>query len=439
MNRLIPEKQADFYPLNIYGDIRRITRIFFIFSLITLVGMLLGVLKLLLSGQVLQGVIVSACVLPVGLSIFFILKQKFEAGATLQAVVLFIMVTIVSTFGEGIHSLAAIAFPAILIIACLVTRRRTLVFLTFFSIACVAWLVFGAVYGWYNSQNAAAARPGDFASVAVMLIATALMVRTLIDALFQTSREVQKELQERQRAEERLAYDGLHDSLTGLPNRVLFLDRLGQRLDHSLRHPENPFVVLFIDLDRFKVINDSLGHAVGDQMLIHAARRLTDCLRPEDTVARLGGDEFGILMNDFNEIGDALHIAERVQGQLSSPDLVEGFDRSSTASIGIAIYNNRYKEPQELLRDADAAMYRAKAMGGGKYAIFDDTMHASAMALLQMEAELKHAVENRELRVYYQPIVELADRRIVGVEALLRWQHPRRGLILPEKFIHVAE
>jgi diguanylate cyclase (GGDEF)-like protein len=250
---------------------------------------------------------------------------------------------------------------------------------------------------------------------------------------------VKKELVERKRAEERLAYDALHDALTGLPNRTLFFDRLGQKIEHARRHPEDLFAVLFIDLDRFKVVNDSLGHTVGDQMLVATAQRLTQCLRSEDTVSRLSGDEFAILLSDIRDISDAIRVAERVQTKLTSTSMIENLNRVTTASIGIAVYKDSYTHPQELLRDSDSAMYRAKAMGGGHYVIFDDAMYANAMALMQMEADLKRAVENNEWQVYYQPIVRLPDKEIIGMEALLRWNHPQRGIIFPAEFIHIAE
>lgn len=250
---------------------------------------------------------------------------------------------------------------------------------------------------------------------------------------------IQQELAERKRAEERLAYDALHDALTGLPNRILFNDRLSQKLEHARRHPKSLFAVLFIDLDRFKVVNDSLGHVVGDQLLVETAHRLSQCMRPEDTVSRLSGDEFAILLNDFKDVSDAVRVAERIQAALTSTSMIVNFDRITSASIGIVVYNGKYTTPQEMLRDADSAMYRAKAMGRGQYKIFDDTMYASALALLRLEADLKSALVNQEFRVYYQPIITLPERKIIGVEALVRWEHPERGIISPLEFIDVAE
>jgi diguanylate cyclase (GGDEF)-like protein/PAS domain S-box-containing protein len=243
----------------------------------------------------------------------------------------------------------------------------------------------------------------------------------------------------RKLAEERLAHDSVHDALTGLPNRVLFMDRLENRLERTKRYPDDLFAVMFIDLDRFKVVNDSLGHAVGDQLLITIANRLKLCLRPEDTVSRLSGDEFAILLDDASDINAAHQVADRIQGQLMTTTLLGPVKHSTNASIGIALFNNSYASAGELLRDADLAMYRAKALGGNRHQLFDEAMHVNAIELLQLEGDLKHAVERQELLVYYQPIVSLASDETIGVEALVRWQHPRRGMLQPHEFIHAAE
>ncbi len=249
----------------------------------------------------------------------------------------------------------------------------------------------------------------------------------------------QTDVTDRKRTEERLSYDALHDALTGLPNRVLFMDRLSQRLEYTKRHPGNLFAVMFVDLDRFKVINDSLGHLVGDNFLVSVARQLQTCLRPEDTISRLGGDEFAVLLNEVNEVSNTVRVAERIQTQLKSAAMLKTVNRSSTASIGIAMYNGNYAEAQEMLRDADSAMYRAKVQGGNRYQIFDTTMYENALSILQLETDLKLAVEKQEWQVYYQPIVSLENGEISGVEALLRWNHPQRGMVLPNDFIPIAE
>jgi diguanylate cyclase (GGDEF)-like protein/PAS domain S-box-containing protein len=241
------------------------------------------------------------------------------------------------------------------------------------------------------------------------------------------------------RAEEQLLHDALYDALTQLPNRALFLDHLGLAMDQARRRRDSMFAVLFIDLDRFKNINDSLGHSVGDDLLVELARRLTHFLRPGDTVARLGGDEFAVLLNDVHGAGDATRVAERIQELIREKIVIGGREVFTGASIGVAFSSPAYKHPEEILRDADTAMYRAKAAGRGCYQVFDQTMHRSVVALLKLETELRRAVELRQFVMHYQPIVALESGRIVGFEGLVRWKHPDRGLVNPERFIAVAE
>jgi diguanylate cyclase (GGDEF)-like protein/PAS domain S-box-containing protein len=249
----------------------------------------------------------------------------------------------------------------------------------------------------------------------------------------------QTDITERKQAEEQLLHDAFHDSLTGLANRALFIDRLGHMLQLLKRHEDYLFAVLFLDLDRFKVINDSLGHMVGDQLLIAIAQRLKDCLREDDTFARLGGDEFAILLEDIQGNNDATQIVERIQQELKLPFNLNQQEVFATASIGVILKPNGYEQPEDLLRDADIAMYRAKAQGRARYEVFDAAMHDSAVALLQLETDLRRAVENQEFQLYYQPIVSLRSQKITGFEALVRWQHPQRGLISPAEFIPIAE
>ncbi len=249
----------------------------------------------------------------------------------------------------------------------------------------------------------------------------------------------QSDITARKLAEERLAHDALHDALTGLPNRVLFMDRLENRLERTKRNPKELFAIMFIDLDRFKVVNDSLGHAVGDQLLVTIANRLKQCLRPEDTVSRLSGDEFTIMLNEVSDVSDVNRVADRIKVQLMATTLLGAVERSPSASIGIAMFNSSYSTAGELLRDADLAMYRAKSLGGNRHQLFDETMHVSAVELIQLEGDMKRAVERREWLVHYQPIISLASGETVGAEALVRWQHPRRGVLHPHEFIHVAE
>lgn len=243
----------------------------------------------------------------------------------------------------------------------------------------------------------------------------------------------------RRRAEEQLLHNAFHDPLTGLPNRSLFLDRLSRAIERAKRYENHMFAVLFLDLDRFKAINDSLGHLIGDLLLIEVARRLNSCLRLGDTVARLGGDEFVLLLEDLADIGDAMSVAERVHQELGMTFELQGYAVSTSASIGIAVNTPEYDRPEDLLRDADIAMYRAKVKGKGCCMIFDPTMHERAVAQLQIEAEMRLGLERGEFLLHYQPIVSVTTGAIIGVEALLRWQHPERGLVPPSEFIPIAE
>ncbi|MCW5317285.1 EAL domain-containing protein [Nostoc sp. KVJ3] len=251
--------------------------------------------------------------------------------------------------------------------------------------------------------------------------------------------KLQKEINSRQKLQSQLLDIALHDSLTGLPNRVLFIRRLENALNRAQQESNYQFAVLFLDCDRFKVINDSLGHLVGDELLIAIARRLQACLIPIDTLARLGGDEFGILLENITDINIAIQVAERILQQLSLAFKLSRYEVFMNASIGISWGNKDYDRPEYLLRDADTAMYRAKAQGRAKYHVFNPTMHQEAIQLLELENDLRRAVERQEFLVYYQPIISLTTGRISGFEALVRWQHPTRGLVSPTEFIPVAE
>ncbi len=247
------------------------------------------------------------------------------------------------------------------------------------------------------------------------------------------------DISERKRAETQLLHDALHDSLTGLPNRKLFLDRVGHSLRIRERRHDYRFAVCFIDLDRFKNINDSLGHLAGDELLIKVARAIETGLRQSDTLARLGGDEFAILFDDIDLDSGFLALIERVQHSLTQSIQLQDREITVTASIGVALSDAQYERGSDILRDADAAMYRAKAKGRATYEIFTNTMHARVSELLRIETELRHALARNELRVYFQPIVDLRGNRLIGFESLIRWQHPEQGLLEPGRFLEIAE
>jgi diguanylate cyclase (GGDEF)-like protein/PAS domain S-box-containing protein len=246
------------------------------------------------------------------------------------------------------------------------------------------------------------------------------------------------DITQRKAIEEKLLRAAFHDTLTGLPNRALFMDRLTQVLARGRRIPESRIAVLFLDIDRFKVVNDSLGHAVGDQLLVAIARRLERCIRPTDTVARLGGDEFCVLLQEVGGVRGATRVADRVQRELARPFRLVGHEVFATASIGIAL-GTEQDEAQTLLRNADLAMYQAKSNGKARHEVFDHVMHSKALELLQLETDLRRALDRQEFRVHLQPLIELKDGTLSGFEALVRWEHPDKGLVSPGEFLPVAE
>ncbi len=246
------------------------------------------------------------------------------------------------------------------------------------------------------------------------------------------------DITDRRRMEQQLVHDALHDALTGLPNRVLFLDRLTTAIARHRRRDAR-FAVLFLDLDRFKLVNDSLGHAFGDQLLIAVSRVLSQTVRPGDTVARLGGDEFTVLLEDITDLRDAAEIASRIRDALTKPIVLGGHEVFVRTSIGIAGSELGHDNAEDMLRDADTAMYAAKATGDATHRVFDASMHTRAIRLLRLENSLRRAVDKQEFTFHYQPIVDLSNLRVVGFEALLRWHDPERGLIMPGEFIRVAE
>lgn len=249
----------------------------------------------------------------------------------------------------------------------------------------------------------------------------------------------QADITERKLAEQQLLHDAFHDGLTGLPNRALFLDRLNLAIARTKRHADYHFTVMFLDLDRFKVINDSLGHTTGDHLLMCAANRLQSVIRAGDTIARLGGDEFTVLLEDLTDGAEITGVAERIQECLGQPFQLGEHEVYTSASIGIVAAASHYDHAEDILRDADTAMYRAKAAGKARYEIFEQTMYTRAVSQMQIETDLRQAVERNEFLLYYQPILTLEDETIRGFEALLRWQHPTLGLVPPNDFIPLAE
>lgn len=248
-----------------------------------------------------------------------------------------------------------------------------------------------------------------------------------------------QDITDRKRAEERMQHAAFHDSLTGLPNRSMFTERLSAAVERSKVEPTFRFAVIFTDLDRFKIVNDSLGHDIGDQLLIAYGARLANCVRETDTVSRLGGDEFAVLIEGVTEMDRVVRIANKIQDSLKDPFQIDGNEFVTSVSMGISYSSHGYRRPEEVLRDADTAMYKAKANGKARYEVFDKQMHDRALETLTLENEMRRAIDNGDITPYYQAIVGLRTGRIIGFEALARWIHPKRGLISPADFIPLAE
>jgi diguanylate cyclase (GGDEF)-like protein len=256
--------------------------------------------------------------------------------------------------------------------------------------------------------------------------------------LQQMNLDLQREIGDRRRVETQLAHDARHDALTQLPNRVLLTERIQQAIQTNRQDSTYQFAVLFIDLDRFKVVNDGLGHLVGDKFLRAIAQRLQHCLRGSDLIARFGGDEFSILLDQIQNQAEALQVAQRLLAALQDPFHLGEHTLFASASIGIAVGSEDHQNAADLLRDADLAMYSAKDSGRGCYAMFSQELHLRSIKLLQIESDLHRALDNQEFILYYQPIISLKTATLIGFEALIRWQHPTEGFISPVDFIPVA-
>lgn len=262
---------------------------------------------------------------------------------------------------------------------------------------------------------------------------------TAVAASALTELELQRRTVEAARIERQHRHDALHDHLTGLPNRACFLERLQHITERAKRNTESRFAVVFLDLDNFKAVNDSYGHLTGDKLLVEVALRLTCAVRGGDTLARLGGDEFALLVEDVHEATDVARVAGRLQNALSEPIALDEVEVFTSASIGIAVETGAGETPQHLLRSADLALYRAKARGRARFQLFDPVMHEEALDRLQLETDLRRALERDQLSVHYQPVVSISSGAIIAVEALLRWEHPTRRMVPPATFIPVAE
>ncbi len=301
-----------------------------------------------------------------------------------------------------------------------------------------AWFVTIAVAALGEIIPSRSRLPGWYESTfQIMALAAAVTIVLLL--LWQFRSHLMGALAQARAAEAQAMHDATHDPLTGLPNRALLMERLARTLERQKKEKDYLFALLFLDLDRFKNVNDSLGHITGDSMLIEISRRLESCVRPTDTVARLGGDEFTILLEGVKSADEVKGISDRLLKALQVPFKVGDHELYSSASIGVVLKPTDYQRPEDLLRDADTAMYRAKDGGKGRYEVFDVQMRTKAVNLLRLEISLRQAVERREFVVHYQPIISLRSGEITGFEALARWKHPERGMISPAEFIPLAE
>lgn len=248
-----------------------------------------------------------------------------------------------------------------------------------------------------------------------------------------------RNIQNRKSIENRLLHDALHDNLTGLPNRSFFIKKADLLIQKRLHSKKHDFALLFVDIDKFKVINDSLGHLIGDEFIVHVSRRLKQILRPEDIIARFGGDEFTLVINNVDNVDEAILIARRLQAALTKPIKLGGHELLPSASIGIVLSNDCYTNVNDMLRDADLAMYHAKAAGRSRFELFDQSMHQKALSFIKLDSDLRQALKREEFKLFYQPIVCLKTQKLVGFEALIRWFNPDRGLVSPTEFISQAE
>jgi diguanylate cyclase (GGDEF)-like protein len=358
-------------------------------------------------------------------------KQKVIFALTLASVIPLLILTyafqapVRSMLGPIAQYTEAFTMPALLIFTGLLMAGGGF----------VVWDVASAISR--AAHLATATKVADLPAVATRKDEIGTLM-TSFSKMLATIEQQTDEINQFPRRLDQLARQAFRDPLTGLPNRALFMDRLSHALTRTERRGEQ-LAVLFLDLDRFKVVNDSLGHSVGDQLLIGVSQRLSACLRPEDTIARLGGDEFAILLEDVKDDKAPTAVADRLTSELQQPFAVEGREVVITISIGIAMSTARRITPEDILRDADLAMYHAKGKGKARYEIFDKSMNAPAQERLDLELDLRNAVTREEFTLHYQPVVDLLTGRITEVEALVRWRHPQRGLLFPADFVDLSE
>lgn len=357
-----------------------------------------------------------------------------------MAMILFSFTALVSVslwFSQGLYSGAVLCFPGILIVAGMVAPLRLFVGLLLSILAVVAFLTYAALSG-LQTFTPLPLGIGRMVNVSAVLVMCAVAVWLLANDLRRTQLRLQQEILRVKDSEASFTHLAQHDALTNLPNRLLVRDRMEQAISHARRDAKR-VALLFLDLDNFKTINDSLGHDAGDELLQEVARRLREAVRDIDTVSRQGGDEFLLVMADVEELAAVSALAARLQQRLADPFSLKGMQIVSSSSIGISLFPDDGEDFETLLKHADTAMYQAKAAGRNTYCFFDEQMNADTRERLGLEQDLRQALSRGEFVLHYQPIVDLRDGRLLAAEALLRWQHPQRGLVGPDLFIRVAE
>ncbi len=370
------------------------------------------------------------------LSLAIALRGPVTAAVALLLGTLTVMVGVLAWRGAGFYDPALLALPGLLVFAVLLGQRRVFTGLLALMLLLTSGLLMAQALGW--RQFPIPLRPGSLVHVWGILLGTGFAIWLLAGDLYRALRALQEENRRVHESRSELEHLASHDRLTGLPNRLLARDRFEHALAQARRN-RSRCAALYLDLDQFKTINESLGHAAGDQLLQQVGRRLQGLVRATDTVCRLGGDEFLLILPDIGDVDAAARVASTVVEALGQPFDVEGLEIVTAASVGVALGPDDGSEFDAVLKNVDIAMYRAKALGGRSFRFFDPAMNDGVLAHTQMLAGLQHALARGEFALHWQPQVHLASGRVVGAEALLRWHHPTLGLVPPAKFIPVAE
>jgi diguanylate cyclase (GGDEF)-like protein len=439
------QKMRSSHPLESYGDPRHIAKIFYSFIGLISLGLLLGAIITITADTAGTAFAVQAMfigLIPVLASAILVRRGNFEAAAAVLAMILMVLITALSTNSLGIHHIANLAFPVILVIASLVMRKRVMAIITLFAIGCAAWLVFGELSGAYTPSTLERSVPGDFFTTTVIILTTAVMVRLITESLFQTNRRLLEELEERKLAEERIHWLAKTDSLTNLVNRREFERRLEGVLV-SANESDLTHVLCYMDLDQFKIVNDSAGHAAGDELLRQISKLLSGMFRQQDTFARLGGDEFGLLLENC-QLEQAKAICDRILAEVNNFSFAWGGNRFHIGvSIGVVPITAEVENISQILSQADIACYSAKDLGRNRVYVYhrDDSETAQRHSAIKQVARMREALINDQFHLYCQPIAQLEDDQsdFSFYEILLRMVNDENNLVLPDVFIPPAE